>query len=152
MSEEIHRFTLTSVWTGNGDGDGVLALSSWNEIIPYGVPAQLGGQPNRSNPEEMLLSAVCACYSITLALLIEKKRLPPYRLSLSAEGDVERLPNRTLNFACIRLAPTLHGVENDEAKHKTLTLLAHKAEQLCLVSRALRGNVEISVSPQFSIE
>lgn len=150
MSEERHLFELQSVWTGNSDGDGTLT-TNWGQI-EYGVPPDLTGKPGRSNPEEMLTGAVIACYSITLALLAEKKRLPLTRIEVAATGIVTRQPDRLLKFTAIELRPRLHLAGGNEAQIKAAEDIAHKAEVYCLVSRALRGNVEISVTPEIIIE
>jgi peroxiredoxin-like protein len=149
MTEERHRFTLQSAWYGDSDGDGTLTLDG-GSVVEYGVPAALGGKANRTNPEQLLLAAVVACYSITLALLIEKRRLSVEFIETMAEGDVARQPDRSLTFVSIRLRPRLTLPDGDETKRKSLEDLAQRAERHCLVSRALHGNVAITVEPQIS--
>lgn len=147
MSEEKHLFHVDSIWTGTSAGDGVSA-ADWGGTTEYGVPAGLGGKPGRTNPEELLLNAVVSCYSITLALLLERKRLAVPRLEVSAEGEVVRQPDKTLKFAAIRLKPKVYLASDDEALRKSAEEMAHKAELYCPVSAALKGNVEITVSPE----
>lgn len=149
MSEEIHVFKLKSVWNGNTDGSGELILDD-QRTVTYGVPVNLGGNPGRSNPEELLTSAVAGCYSITLALLAEKKRLPLIRIEMDAEGEVIRQPDRSLKFRAIRLFPKLTLSLCDEATQKTALDIAFKAEKLCMISTALRPNVEITVFPELT--
>jgi peroxiredoxin-like protein len=144
---EAHKFTLRSVWTGNGDGDGTLT-TEWGDTRDYGRPEEMGGKPGRSNPEEMLICSVAACYSITLALLAERRRLPLTQIHVTAEGEVVRQPDQTLKFTRIDLYPELTLANEDEKQIATAIDAAHKAEVYCVISRALRGNVEITVSPQ----
>src|SRR5438876_11969100 len=105
MAEETHRFELQSVWTGNSDGDG--ALSVQGRAIEYGRPPGMGGKPGRSNPEEMLLGAVASCYSITLAVLAERRRLPITRIEMACSAEVVRQLGGTLKFVSIHLAPKI---------------------------------------------
>jgi peroxiredoxin-like protein len=147
MSEDRHTFRVESVWTGNSDGDGA-AIAGTGVRTDFGVPPEMGGKVGRTNPDELLLTAVVACYSITLALLIERKRLAPPRIEVEAEGDVVRQPDRTLKFTAIRLKPRIVVETADENVHRTLLDLAHKAEIRCLISGALKGNVEITVEPE----
>ena len=147
MSEEKHLFRLNSVWIGNSDGDGTLT-TAWGGQVAYGVPEELGGKPGRTNPEELLLSAVVSCYSITLALLAERRRLPLTRLEVTAEGEVVRQPDRTLKYTAIRLAPKMVLASSEEAQRQAALDCAQKAEVYCVISRAVRGNIEISVTPE----
>ncbi len=146
MSTEKHTFILNAKWMGDSDAEGRLTLTDGNSVV-FGVPAQLGGAPDRSSPEELLLSALAACYSITLAMLIEKKRYPAQIFDVRTEGVVERQPDRSLKFTQIIIRPTLELPTGDERKRGVLTDLAHKAEQHCLISRTLRGNVELIIEP-----
>ena len=147
MSEEKHLFESKSVWTGNSDGNGTLTLHS-GQTLDYGVPEDLGGKAGRSNPEEMLLSAVVSCYSITLALLAERRRLPITHIEVTGEGDVVRQPDKTLKFTAIRLFPRILLASADEAHGKQAEDFAHKAEKYCVISNAIRGNVEVTVTPE----
>jgi peroxiredoxin-like protein len=147
MDTEKHLFHLDSVWIGNSDGEGTL-IAERGATLDYGVPPDLGGAPGRSNPEEMLLGAVVSCYSITLALLAERARLPVERIAVAAEGEVIRQPDRTLKYTAIRLHPRITLVGSTEGQRKVAQEFAHKAERYCVISSALRGNVEITVTPE----
>ena len=146
MSEEKHEFKIESTWTGPSGGDGLLRNSG--EAVRYGMPEGLGGAPGRTNPEEMLISAVAACYSITLAVLAERRRLPVARIDLTARGEVVRQPGGILKFVSISLPPRITLDGGDPAQIETLRDFALKAEQYCPISNAVRGNVEISVDPE----
>jgi peroxiredoxin-like protein len=146
MSEEKHIFELRSVWIGNSDGDGRIMADAGS--IEYGVPASLGGKAGRSNPEEMLLAAVASCYSITYALLAERRSLPVAEIHVDASGVVERQPDRSLKFTSIHLRTKVRMDGGDEAQRKAVLEAAQRAEKYCLISRALQGNVEITVEAE----
>lgn len=149
MSEEKHLFRVESIWTGNSDGDGHLKGEGF--ALDYGVPPQLGGKPGRASPEGLLLAALASCYSATLAFLAERRRLPVTRIEIPVEGDVVRQPGGTLKFTVIRLKPRIYVVSDSEAHHNAIIECAHKAEQYCVVSSAIRGNVEITIDPEIVI-
>jgi peroxiredoxin-like protein len=149
MADERHTFSVQSTWTGNSEGDGHARAEGWS--VEYGVPAGLGGKAGRANPEELLLGAVVSCYCITLAILAERKRLPLDRVEIRSEGEVERQLGGTLKLTAIRLYPTLHAAGADEAQARSLEDAAHKAEQYCVISNAIRGNVEVSVEPEIRV-
>jgi peroxiredoxin-like protein len=148
MSDEQHDFHLTGDWTENSNGDGTVTFD-WGGTLSYGVSVSLGGKAGRSNPEEMLIAAVVSCYSITLALLIEKRRLTPApRIEMDADGVMIRNPDRTLKFTELHLKPKIYAAHFDAVAQEKIVEMAHKAEQYCVISNALRGNVEITVSPE----
>jgi|SRR5579871_1149442 len=147
MNEETHHFRVNSVWTGDSNGDGMLTAAD-GRTLSYGRPPEMGGAPGRANPEEMLLSAVASCYSLTLAILVERRRLPVPRIEVSAEAEVVREPGGTLKYTAIHLHPRITLTGGDEAQQKAVLDFAQKAEVYCVISRAVRGNVEITVSPE----
>src|SRR6266567_4549761 len=127
MSEDLHSFTIKSVWTGDSNGDG--ALSPSGATIPYGLPEGMGGGAGRTNPEELLMCSVAACYSLTLAVLAERRKLPISRIETAVEGDVIRQPGGTLKFIAMRLRPKITLNSSDEGHIKATEDFAHKAEQ-----------------------
>jgi peroxiredoxin-like protein len=146
LAEELHHFTVNSVWTGDSNGDGTVSNSG--AAVSYGLPGSLGGAAGRTNPEELLMSSVAACYSITLAVLAERRKLPVSRIEVTVEGDVIRQPGGTLKFVAMRLKPRITLNSADESQIKVTHDFAHKAEQYCLISNVIRGNVELSVDPE----
>ncbi|HZT41022.1 MAG TPA: OsmC family protein [Chthonomonadaceae bacterium] len=147
MNEEKHVFRVNSAWTGYSDGDGTLTAEDGRKL-DYGRPPEMGGAPGRTNPEEMLLGAVASCYSMTLAILAERRRLPVTRIDVAAEAEVIQEPGGTLKYTAIHLHPRITLTGDDEAQKKAVLDFAQKAEVYCVISRAVRGNVEITVSPE----
>lgn len=146
MAGEVYKFQMGTVWTGNSDGSGTASGDGWS--FDFGAPTHFGGQAGRTNPEELLLTAVATCYCITLALLAERKRLSPnplQRIEMAVTGEVERQLGGTLKFTTIRLAPVLIAPGADSTQVSALTDAAQKAEQYCPISNAVRGNVGIEV-------
>src|SRR5438876_545811 len=127
MTEETHQFHVDSVWTGTSEGDGTLR-SSGGETA-YGLPNDLGGKFGRTNPEELLLQSLAACYSLTLAYLAERRRLPVSRIDLSVDGDVIRQPGGTLKLTAVRITPRIETQNADESQRQAIMDAAHKAEQ-----------------------
>lgn len=146
MSGEKHLFQASGIWNGDSDGSGNINADGM-EALHYGTPVAFGGVEGRSNPEAMLLSSLIACYSITLALLLERKRLPKGKITVQGIMEVERQPDRSLKITTIRLTPVMALPGLDEAQ-KTIALdMAHRAENYCIVSRAIKGNVIIEIEP-----
>jgi peroxiredoxin-like protein len=82
---------------------------------------------------------------ITLAALIERAALPLKEMSLDSEGIVD-VTRGVITYKKIIHKPTvILKADTVEADYKKLEKLIHKAEANCMISRALRGNVEIEV-------
>ena len=142
MSDKQHIFHLESVFAG---GDGTASSDGGN--ISYGLPVDFGGQSGRTNPEQLLLASVSACYSLTLAVLAERRKLPFVRVEMEAEGIVSQQPGGTLKYESISLKPKIIMSGADESQLKSITDFAHKAEQYCPISGAIRGQVVMTVEP-----
>ena len=147
MSDETHHFQIDGSWTGDSEsGSGYVAGSTGQ--IPLDFPVHLGGKEGKANPEELLMQAVAGCYILTLINIAERRKVPISRVDVKAEGDVVRQAGGTLKFVALRLHPrvTLKGA--DDAQLTIANDLAHKAEQYCTISNAIRGNVQITVEPE----
>lgn len=145
MAEDTIAIAIHSVWSGNSDGDGT--LDSEGRTTEYGRPHLLGGTPGRTDPEELLVGALASCYSITLAMIAERKRLPITRIEVDAVGLLARQPDKSLKVASIELKPVL-TIDTDEAVVREKALqTAVSADKYCLISNAIKGNVEVIITP-----
>ncbi len=146
MAGEEYSFRVEGTWSGGEDGHGTIQCAAGR--VEFGIPAELGGAGGRSSPEEMLLNAVASCYCITYGLLAERRKLPFERVEIEATGSVVRQPGGTLKFVSMLLKPRILLKGAGESQIRTAEDFAHKAEQYCLISSAIRGNVEISLEPE----
>ncbi len=139
---EIHHFQLQSQLTDQVQGDGNFTLSTGT--VEYGVPSQFGGNPGKTSPEELILAALSSCFSMTLGFVLEKRKVPARVLGMHAEGIVNRI-ERQLVLTAITLHPQI-AIDNDSDKtRQDVNAAIERAEQACLISNAIRGNVELKV-------
>ena len=147
MAEETHTFQIEGSWTGDSDnGTGSLRGSGAEIALDY--PVHLGGHEGKANPEELLMQAVAGCYVLTLVSVAERRRVPIAGVEIKVEGDVARQAGGSLKFVSMRLHPRLNLKGADEAQLAAARDLAHKAEQYCPISNAIRGNVEVTILPE----
>lgn len=107
------------------------------------LPRELGGSARGTNPEEMLFSTAAACYLITLGIILEKRGIATERLEVVSTGtmDDEKLKiTRIVHEPKVKLAsaPTAE-------QRSSIAEAIRRAEQMCLISNAIRGNVEVAV-------
>lgn len=139
-----HEFRLTADWNGGRNAEGRISAGNLDTVIS--IPKEMGGPGVGTNPDEMLIGAAATCYIITLAAMLERRRIPVEKLSLESIGVVSENKGR-LKFESITHKPhltlgagvTVEQVEEAEA-------LTETAERSCMISNALRGNVALSVT------
>lgn len=141
-------FDVVADWTGLGRG-GVGQIAAGNRTYEFSVPTQMGGRGVGSSPEELLTSAVCACFTSTLFALLPKAHLPASKLTVAAKGKVTEFPGERARFAEICVSPTVH--DGEIGRLEEYAALACKARDCCFIGRTLRGNVSYVVG-QVSVE
>ncbi|WP_108026481.1 SACOL1771 family peroxiredoxin [Melghirimyces profundicolus] len=138
-----HHFHLKADWNGGRNSEGVISAGNLNTKIS--IPKEMGGPGVGTNPDEMLIGAAATCYLITLAAMLERKQIPVEKLSLETEGVVSENRGR-LQFESVTHRPHVvlgAGVTPEQVKEAEA--FTEKAEQSCMISNALRGNVELAV-------
>ncbi|TCP29817.1 peroxiredoxin-like protein [Scopulibacillus darangshiensis] len=139
-----YTFQLTGEWYGGRNGEGRIQTNGLNQDISIG--AEMDGPGNGTNPDELLVSAVSSCYLMTLGIGLDAIEYPYKSIKLKSKGIVSSDPS--LHFKEIVHFPTiiLDSEADDDLREKAITA-ARKAEQNCMIAKALRGNVSISVEP-----
>jgi peroxiredoxin-like protein len=137
-----HHFHLKANWNGGRNGTGIIEAGHLKQEIS--IPKEMDGPGVGTNPDEMLIGAAATCYLITLAAIIERRKWPVVELSLETEGIVH--VDNLLKFEKIIHRPKLlikKGVTEQE--WKAINQATEAAEKSCMISNALRGNVELEV-------
>ena len=138
-----HHFFLKADWPGGRNNVGYIDAGKLQ--MKVSIPPEMDGPGVGTNPDEMLLGAAATCYVITLGAMIERANLPLQEMSLESEGIVE-VENNVITYKKIIHRPTV--VLTNQASEKNyhmLTKLVERAETSCMISRALKGNVEIEL-------
>ena len=143
-----HHFILEAEWPGLRNDIGDIHTKNLNTKIS--IPEEMDGPGVGTNPDEMLLGAAATCYIITLAAMMERSQLEKKSLTLQSEGIVD-VTNGVFTYKKIIHRPfiKLHKNASDH-DFKRAQKLAQKAEASCMISRALKGNVDIQL--EISIE
>jgi osmotically inducible protein OsmC len=124
--------TATGTWTGDlrtesGALSGLRVTFSSRAEAPQGL----------TSPEELLAAAHAICYAMALSHVLTQAGHRPEQLKVTATcaWDPAALRITRMNLQVRAQAP---GLESHRLQE-----LAQQAEQICPVSNALRGNVEI---------
>ncbi|SFC79318.1 peroxiredoxin, SACOL1771 subfamily [Bacillus sp. OV322] len=140
-----HHFHLKASWPGLRNGTGSIQAGKLQTKIS--IPPEMDGPGEGTNPDEMLLGAAATCYIITLAAMLERSKIEKESLTMESEGIVD-VTNGVFTYKKIIHRPhlVLKAGTSDRDVEKAVRLI-EKAEESCMISRAVRGNVDIAVDP-----
>jgi peroxiredoxin-like protein len=136
-----HVFHLKAHWPGGRNETGSIETKNLKTIVS--IPPEMDGPGIGTNPDEMLLGAAATCYIITLAAMIERSKVEKIDLKMNSEGIVD-VTKGIITYKKIIHKPIV-TIKHDAPKNISTLLqkLAIKAEHSCMISRALKGNVEV---------
>jgi peroxiredoxin-like protein len=136
-----HVFHLKAHWPGGRNDTG--KIETKNLQTKVSIPPEMDGPGIGTNPDEMLLGAAATCYIITFAAMIERSKIEKIDLTMESEGIVD-VTNGVITYKKIIHKPVVTIKQGTPKNISTmLQKLAIKAENLCMISRALKGNVEV---------
>lgn len=138
-----HHFHLQANWPGgrNDIGD----ITSGNLITQVSIPPEMDGPGIGTNPDEMLLGAAATCYIITLAAMMERSKLEKTSLTMDSEGIVDVIRGVITYKKIIHRPKIVLKADATEQDIQLAQKLAEKAETSCMISRAIKGNVEVQL-------
>jgi osmotically inducible protein OsmC len=134
------------VWEGdlqNGSGN-VSGGSGAIDEMPVTFASRIQNPDGKTSPEEMIASAHATCYAMAFSNVLNEKGSAPDRLTVDASCYFD---DAQLKITAVDLDVQGEVSGMDQASFKSA---AGEAEQLCPVSNALRGNVEIRVNATLS--
>jgi osmotically inducible protein OsmC len=132
------------VWEGNmrvGSGT-VGGASGAFSGLPISFNDRMEAETPSASPEEFVASALAASYVMALSNTLGSNGNQPERLEVTAACELDRTPD---GLAITKSRLDVQGVvpRLDEA---SFVSMAEKAETKCLVSNAIRGNVDIELT------
>ena len=135
------QFEAQAQWSGTGkQGAGTMIVGE--QSFEYSAPASMGGQGIGYSPEDLLVSAVTACYSGTLFGVLTRRKLAVKRVGIRAVGQVAGYPTAS-KFARLVVHPTIYG--GDEALAAAYVEAAAAARERCFIGKTIAGNVAYEV-------
>jgi osmotically inducible protein OsmC len=132
------------IWEGNltqGHGTIVSVGSGAFGPLPVTWASRVEEPAGKTSPEELLAAAHAACYSMALSNTLNQRGAPPERLHTTAVCTIERVEG-AMKITTMRLTVRGRVPGTDNAGFVDA---ATTASRNCPVSKALAGNVDISV-------
>jgi organic hydroperoxide reductase OsmC/OhrA len=138
--ENVRSHHVVAWWTSGRTG---LAKSdSAPNAIHFTAPTESGDVQGRWTPEDLLLTALAACFTTTFHSITSYPKFAYIDLQVEVDGTVSKIDSG-YGFSEIVIRPNL-TITGEENRERAISLL-QKTAKLCLVSRALTN------APKFEI-
>lgn len=148
---QLHHYPVSVKWSGGREGGGSVSAEHSGEEFPIAVPTEFQGPGGATNPEELLASAVAACYTITFGIIAANRKLSVADLHVEATGEVEQ-NGASFTYKSILIKPSIKLAAGTTPEQVAIAEdMAHKADSYCIITNAVRGKVEISVEPTVTV-
>ena len=110
--------------------------------LPSSLADRLDAGNGKASPEELIASAYAADYAMTLASSLSSHGNQPERLDVQARCVLDRttdgLAITRMHLDVTGMVPRIDAASFEE--------MARKADEKCLISTAMRGNVEFELT------
>jgi osmotically inducible protein OsmC len=137
--------TATVTWNGNlATGSGTVSAGSSQLFtdLPVSWAARTEAPQGQTSPEELLAAAHASCFSMALSGGLDRAGTPPDHLHVSATLTFDKVGDSwTVTASELDVLGVVPG--SDEA---AFDAAAQAAKDGCPISRALAGNVALSVT------
>ena len=135
----------TSIWEGDlKSGSGSTTFDTSGAAGPLAMAWDArAGEAQGSSPEELIAAAHATCYSMALSGALSKGNTPPERLEVSAVVTFSTDGGAHIASSALSVVGTVPGIDE-----QTFLDAAHAAKDGCPVSKALAGNIEITLDAQ----
>jgi len=136
--------SATVKWVGDlasGSGQLSAGTSGAFSALPVTWASRTERADGRTSPEELLAAAHASCYAMAFSSELAKAGSPPERLEVYSEINADRVDGKwTVISSKLTVRGRVAGLEE-----RRFRALAEQAKDGCPISRALQGNVALSV-------
>jgi len=134
----------TASWSGDltsGSGTVTAYSSGLFSDLPVSWASRTEEPDGRTSPEELLAAAHAACYCMAFSNGLAKAGHPPEHLHVAAEVAFEKGDDGwSVTSSTLQVIGRVPGIDKADFER-----FAEEAKDGCPISRALKGNVELSV-------
>jgi len=138
----------TNVWEGDlRSGQGTTSFDSSGVIDPVKVTwaARTEAPGGKTSPEELIAAAHASCYNMALSGALAKAGNAPERLETSAVVTFSTEGGAHISKVALTVRGTVPGMSKED-----FTAAAEGAKDGCPVSKALAGNVDLTLEAALS--
>jgi osmotically inducible protein OsmC len=144
----IRRATVK--WVGDlasGSGELNSGSSGAFSALPVSWASRTEEANGKTSPEELLAAAHASCFSMAFSGELAKAGSPPQQLDVTSEIAFDRVDSK---WTVVSSKLTVHG-RVPGLDPKGFQAIAEQAKGGCPISRALQGNVALSVEASLDL-
>jgi len=138
------RSRASATWEGNlAQGSGSVSGGSSDNFkdLPLSWAARTEAHGGKTSPEELLAAAHASCFAMALSSDLAKAGTPPTRLEVTSTVTFDRIAEKwTVASSELEVRGTVPNLDA-----AGFAKAAEGAKENCPISRALKGNVQLSV-------
>lgn len=136
--------TATVTWTGTlREGSGTVSSGTSGQFtdLPVSWASRTEEAEGRTSPEELLAAAHASCFAMALSGALARAGTPPEHMHVSAEVTFDKVGEAwTVTRSELDVVGVVPGLDEEG-----FDAAAQRAKDDCPISRALAGNVDLSV-------
>jgi osmotically inducible protein OsmC len=142
----VQVFTIAATWDPAAKR-GTLETEDGSLKTAHIGAKSLGGGNGAPNPEELLLAAVSACFIQTWGIFLGKLQVPIAVPALDSSCELDKDPAGGFRVTKVDLAARVPA-ELWESRRADVEKTLSLAEKYCIVSKAVKGSLALSVTPK----
>lgn len=131
------QYTARATADGNGR-NGRVSSDDGLVDLQLGIPAELGGAGNGSNPEQLFAAGYAGCFMSAIGSVAREMKVKLVDPSVTAEVTIAH-DGEGFGLSVV-LRPSLPGLEADVARD-----VVEGAHRRCPYSRAVAGNIPVTL-------
>ena len=113
--------------------------------LPVDSAPDWGGNPENTNPEQALASALSSCHMMTFLALAAKAGWPVASYHDYAEAHLGKNPKGQMSVTRIDLHPVVRFDTGFSVNDEELAQMQDRAHRYCFIANTLADSVEINV-------
>ena len=139
----LEKVVYTAHATATGGRDGVAKTDDGNLDVKLGLPRQMGGKDDGTNPEQLFAAGYAACFigAMKFVASTQKMQLPADTSIKSAVFFGPRTGGQPGFSVDVALEVHVPGVDRAAAEK-----LVHDAHEVCPYSNATRNNIDVTLT------
>src|ERR1700744_1875183 len=132
----LYQTTVTS--TGGRTG----SIKSEDGILSVEVrcPAEMGGQPGYTNPEQLFAGGYAACFNSALGILLHQANITPEAATTVTATVALQTEDHKAYTLGVKLSVHIPGLDKARTQE-----MAERAHMVCPYSNATRGNIVVEL-------
>ncbi|MBD8836913.1 MULTISPECIES: OsmC family protein [Paenibacillus] len=141
------KMVMNTVWFKDAKGFG--RIKSDNLLTQVAIPIPKGGSGEGANPQQLLMSSAIACYALTLAYMLDRKKVPVAGFFMDTEGN-------TAQGNQLSITHRPHVVLSSDASKEDIAVVESlflQAEEKCHIGQLLvKAGVPVGTEGKVSID